>query len=51
MLQTGIGALEGLSAVFGPVSPAWLVPVAPVIPDEVIGYTMQRESNEDALNI
>jgi hypothetical protein len=48
---TGIGALEGLSAVFGPVSPAWLIPVAPSIPDEILGYSLQEDVREDPLNI
>ena len=47
----GIGALEGLSAVFGPVSPAWLIPVAPSIPDEILGYSLQEDVREDPLNI
>ena len=38
----GLGAAGvGLAQVFGPPSMAWLVPVAPQIPDEVIGYSMR----------
>ena len=47
----GIGALDGLSAVFGTVSPAWLIPVAPIIPDAILGYSLQEDVREDLLNI
>lgn len=47
----GISAVEGLSAVFGPISPAWLIPIAPEIPDEILGYSLKEDIREDALII
>jgi len=47
----GVGWGVGLAQVFGPPSMAWLVPVAPQIPDEVIGYSMRCQPCDAPLNI